>query len=327
MKRLKKILVVFFLLLVVVVGGGAIYLKAFLPNVGAAPDLKVEITPERVERGKYLANHVCVCMDCHGTRDWTKFSGPPVEGSLGKGGELFDQKFGFPGAYYSRNITPFNLGKWSDGEIFRAITCGVNKDGKALFPVMPYNYYGQMDPDDIYCIIAYLRSLPSISNTPPESKSDFPMNFIINTIPSKGNPGKRPDPSDKIAYGKYIAMSAGCIECHTQVDDKGQKLAGKEFGGGREFPFPDGSKVRSANITPDKETGIGATSQETFVNLFHARSDSTTRHTTLAPGTFNTIMPWTMYGSMKDEDLAAIYAYLQTLPPMKNEVEKYTPAK
>lgn len=326
MKRLKKILIVLVLLLVAVIGGGALYLKAFLPDTGDAPDLKVVSSPERIERGRYLANAVCVCMDCHGTRDWSKFSGPPTPGTLGKGGELFDQKFGFPGSYYARNITPFGVGKWTDGELFRAITTGVNKDGKALFPVMPYHYYGQMDPDDIECIIAYLRTLPSIENTPPESSSDFPMNFIINTIPHKGVAMKRPAASDRVAYGKYMVNASGCIECHTQVDDKGQILPGKEFAGGREFPFPDGSKVRSANISPDPETGIGGTSQETFIGLFRARSDSATLNTNLAPGSMNTIMPWTMYGKMTDDDLAAIYAYLKSLKGIKNEVEKYTPA-
>lgn len=326
MKRFKKIVVILFLLLIVVLGGGVIYLKFVLPDVGNAPDLKIVSTPEKVARGEYLANHVCVCMDCHGTRDWSKFSGPPMPGSKGKGGELFDQKFGFPGSYISRNITPFGVGNWTDGELFRAITCGVNKDGKALFPIMPYRYYGQMDPEDIYCIIAYIRTLPSISYVPTESKSDFPMSLIINTIPVKGTPTKKPDPSNKIAYGKYLVMAGSCVECHTQVDDKGQIIPGKEFGGGRAFPFPDKSIVRSANLTPDLSTGLGGKTEEEFISLFHSRSDSTTLHTTLAPGSFNSIMPWTMFGTMKDEDLSAIYAYLQTVKAINNPVEKFTPA-
>src|ERR1035437_9435534 len=137
MKRFKKITVFVLLLLIVAAGGSVGYLKFALPDVDAAPDLKIVSSPEKIARGEYLANSVCVCMDCHGTRDWSKFSGPPVDGTKGKGGEVFDQKFGFPGAYVSKNITPFSLGKWTDGEIFRAITCGVNKDGKALFPIMP----------------------------------------------------------------------------------------------------------------------------------------------------------------------------------------------
>jgi len=149
-KLLKWLLIVIVLAIVTLVS----FVKFALPNVGAAPDMKVEATPERIARGEYLANHVTVCIDCHSSRDWSKFSGPPIEGTYGKGGELFDQKFGFPGSYTSKNITPANISNWTDGELFRVITTGVDKDGKALFPVMPFHYYGQMDEEDIKCIIA-----------------------------------------------------------------------------------------------------------------------------------------------------------------------------
>jgi hypothetical protein len=102
-------------------------------------------------------------------------------------------------------------------------------------------------------------------------------------------------------------------------------VAGTEFGGGREFPFPDGSIVRAANISSDEETGIGGWDEETFVGLFHAYSDSTTLSTKLNPGDFNSIMPWTMFGKMNDEDLKAIFAYLKTVKPIQNEVVKFTP--
>ncbi len=317
-----------YLLITVVVGiiGLLSYVKLALPNVGDAPVMTVESTPEKVARGKYLANHVSLCIDCHSTRDWSKFSGPPIEGTFGKGGELFDQKFDFPGSYTSKNITPVGIANWTDGELFRTITTGVNKDGKALFPVMPFHYYGQMDEEDIKCIIAYIRTLKPIEFKPAESVSDFPMNFIINTIPHKPNFQKRPPESDILATGKYIANASGCIECHTKVDDKAQHIPGTEFGGGREFPFPDGSKVRSGNISPDMETGIGSWSKDQFINLFHSRSDSAVAHTNLKPGDFNTIMPWVMYGKMTDADLEALYTFLRTLKPIKNSVEKYTAA-
>ena len=53
------------------------------------------------------------------------------------GGDVFDQKFGFPGKYYAKNITPEGISRYTDGELFRVITTGVTKEGKALFPVMP----------------------------------------------------------------------------------------------------------------------------------------------------------------------------------------------
>jgi mono/diheme cytochrome c family protein len=320
MKILKYILII----LVLIVLGLGLYLKLALPNVEMAPNLKVDMSPEKIERGKYLANTVCVCIDCHSSRDWTKFAGPPVKGTFGKGGELFDEKFGFPGSYVSKNITPVGLKDWTDGEIFRAITCGVSKDGHALFPVMPYPYYGQMDEEDIKCIIAYIRTLEPVDFKPAESKSNFPMNFIINTIPKKGNPVKLPSKTDEAAYGKYIATSAGCVECHSPVD-KGRIIAGKEFSGGREFPFPNGNILRSSNLTTDRETGIGAWSKEQFVKLFKARSDSAAENMKVGPTDFNTIMPWVMYGKMTEEDLGAIYTYLRSIKGIKNQVEKFTP--
>ena len=118
----KKIINWFVLTLVVVIPGALLYIKMALPDMGPAPDLKVELTSERIARGEYLANHVAVCIDCHSTRDWSRFSGLPADGTLGKGGDLFDQKFGFPGAYYAKNITPKGISRYTDGELFRVIS-------------------------------------------------------------------------------------------------------------------------------------------------------------------------------------------------------------
>lgn len=326
MRKFKKYAVGALVILIVVFVSMLGYIKFALPNIKAAPVFKVEATPERIARGEYLANHVSVCIDCHSTRDWSRFSGPPTPGTFGKGGDLFDQKFGFPGVYYAKNITPEGISRYTDGELFRTITTGVSKEGRAMFPVMPFHYYGQMDEEDIKSIITYIRTLPSIKNEIPESSSDFPMNFIINTIPHEAHFSKLPEKSDVVNYGKYLANAASCIECHTKFE-KGSLVAGTEFGGGREFPFPDGSIVRSANISSDEDTGIGGWDDETFVSLFKAHSDSATLATKLKPGEFNSIMPWTMYGKMKEEDLKAIFAYLKTVAPIKNEVTKFTPAQ
>lgn len=324
MKKLFKVLGYLLLFIVIVVGGLIGYVKVALPNVGKAPTLTVERTPERVERGRYLANHVSMCINCHSERDWTKFAGPVVPGTEGEGGELFDQKVGMPGAYYSKNLTPVGLTRYTDGEIFRAVTTGVNKDGKALFPLMPYSHYGAMDPEDIYSIIAYLRTLTPKKKDIPESVSDFPMNIILNTIPKKATPGKRPDPSSK-EYGAYMVNASGCIECHTR-DKHGEIIPEFAFSGGREFKMPDGSILRTPNITPDKTTGIGAWTEEMFVKKFKAYADSGYVSANIAPGQYNTLMPWTSYCGMTNQDLAAIYHYLMSLPPTQNTVIRYTPA-
>jgi len=317
---MKKVLFTLLIVVVLVVVVGASYVKFALPSVGNPPDLHVALTPERVQHGEYLANHVTLCMDCHSTRDWKKFSGPMIPGTNGKGGELFDEKVGFPGTFYSKNITPANIKGWTDGEIFRAITTGVDKDGNALFPVMPYHYYGHMDKEDIYDIIAYIRTLPPIENKTPDHNIDFPMNFILNTIPVKASFVTKPPKSDTLNYGAYLTNAAACMECHTQVN-KGQVIPDLAYSGGRVFKMPFG-EVHSANITPDKETGIGTWTAEQFVTRFKTYSNRA-NIAEMASTDINTIMPWTMFAGMDTSDLRSIYAYLQTVKPIKNHVDHF----
>src|ERR1700740_2282650 len=99
MKKILKIFIYVVLAFLLVIAGVLIYVKTALPDVGPASDLKIEYTPARIARGEYLANAVNVCMDCHSKRDWTKFSAPLVPGTLGMGGERFDQNVGMPGIY------------------------------------------------------------------------------------------------------------------------------------------------------------------------------------------------------------------------------------
>ena len=324
MRKLLKVLGILLLIVILAVVGLASYVKLALPNVGDPPQLQVERTPERIARGEYLANNVMVCMDCHSTRNWNEFSAPPVPGTLGKGGDVFDKTMGFPGTYYAANITPAAIGSWTDGEIFRAITTGVSKNGKPIFPVMPHKNYGQLDPEDINAVIAYVRSIPAIENKVPESESSFPMNFIINTIPEKAKPTKRPDPNDAIAYGKYLVTAASCGECHTPFE-KGSFDEKFRLAGGRTFELPAGT-LTTSNLTPDNETGIGTWTKELFVNKFKAYRDSAMAHQKADFMTeYNTIMPWIMYAGMTDQDLNAIYDYLRTVKPIKNKIEKWTP--
>ena len=324
----KALKIVGIVIAVIVVGVGALltYVKTALPNVGDPEDMKVEYTAQRIERGKYLASHVCVCMDCHSKRDWSKFSGPLAEGTLGQGGERFDQTVLLPGVFISKNITPEGISRYTDGELFRVITTGVNKEGQAMFPLMPYSHYGKMDREDIFSIIAYVRSLSPIKNEIPASVPDFPMNFIINTIPQKANHQVKPDTSDILAYGSYMVNASGCNECHTQVN-KGMIIPELMYSGGREFLFPDGSMVRSSNITPDEETGIGKWTKEAFIQRFKMYADSTYTLPSVGPGEFNSYMPWTMYAGMSRQDLGAIYAYLKTVKPIANKVVKFSEAK
>ena len=325
MKKVVKIALIIVVAIMSLTGGGIAYVSLALPNVKAAPELTVPATPEMVERGRYLANHVAACTDCHSTRDWSKFAGPIIPGTHGKGGEKFSEEFGFPGTFYARNITPYNLAKWTDGELYRLITTGVTRDGEPIFPVMPYPAYAQMDPEDIKAIIAYIRTLQPIANDVPESQPNFPMNLIMRTMPQEpAAPGKRPSPSDKPAYGTYIATISGCTHCHTPMD-KGTPLEGMFMAGGFEFNLPGGT-VRSSNLTSHPVHGIGNWTEEQFVQRFKLYQQPEMRNVSVGRGEMNTVMPWFMYSGMTDDDLKAVFAYLKTLPPNDNKVEKFTPA-
>lgn len=320
MKRLLRYVAILVGVAIVFILGLLGYLTFFLPNVGAPPDLKVEITPERLERGKYLANNVMLCMDCHAERDWSIYAGPPVESKLGAGGERFDHNMNFPGVFYAPNLTPAALSDWTDGEIFRAITAGVSKDGRALFPVMPYLNFGQLEKEDIYSVIAYLRSLQPVEASYPSPKFDFPLNFIVNTIPTPGAFNLKKDEN----YGKYLVTAASCFDCHTK-QEKGE-FVGEPYAGGFEFNFPDGSIVRSVNITFDEETGIGTWTREQFIQRFKMYVEEGFQMPKVNPGDFQTPMPWIMYAGMTEEDLGAMYDYLKSLPKIKNRVERFTPS-
>lgn len=324
MKTFLKIIGGLLVLLLVLVGGGILYLNNAFPKVSEAPDLTVEVTPERVANGKHLANNVYVCSYCHSDHLYDKFAPYIDTTKIGKGGYLFGTEEGFPGNYYAKNLTPYHLGEWTDGELFRAITAGVSRDGHALFPIMPYPNYARADKEDIYDIIAYIRTLEPIEYEVPASSSAFPMNLIIKTIPSDPIFSEKPDAVDKIAYGKYLTTVGSCADCHTPME-QGAPIPGMEFAGGQEFPLPSGGTATSANITPHLINGLGEWTEEVFISRFKQFRDTTNviNKTNVVPGTANTAMPWRFYSGMSKEELGAIFAYLQTLDPVDHKVEKF----
>jgi len=317
MKRFKKILLYAVIIIVLIIVSVVSYITLALPNVGDPENISIALTPQRIARGEYLANHVSLCTDCHSKRDWSKFAGPLVVSTLGGGGEVFDSSVGFPGSVHVPNITPFSLKNWTDGEIFRAITTGVRKNGNAIFPLMPWPYYSKMSREDIYSIIAYIRTLKPVSAGYPKSTLNFPLNILVHTMPQKAALGIMPSPADTIKYGAYMANASGCKECHSQ-DNNGKLIAGLEFAGGHEYTV-NGHAVHSANITPDKATGIGNWSEAAFVERFKSFADPT-KATNVSASGFQTIMPWYGYSGMSETDLKAIYAYLRTIKPVSNKV-------
>jgi len=327
MKKIFKITAYILGGVVVLVAAFLIYFNSTFPKMDLPSNEKVEITPARLERGKYLAHHVTVCMDCHSTRDWSKYSGPLTSGTLGKGGDKFDEATaGVPGVLYAKNITPAGISRYTDGELMRTITNGVTKEGKALFPLMPYIGYNNLTKEDLYSIVAYIRSLEPIKNDVPEGSLNFPLNLIVKTIPLKSyKPSPEPNRNNPSEYGKYLVSIAGCFDCHTQMV-KGDYIMEKSFAGGREFHFP-GGVIRTANITPEPESGIGTWTKDEFVERFKSMDLEKYPPMETSVNDFNTIMPWTMYSEMTNEDLGAIYEYLRTVKPVNNVVVKFTPNK
>jgi mono/diheme cytochrome c family protein len=323
MSKLVKVLVGLVAVAAVVVAAGVAYLYVALPAVSPAPDIAVEATPERLARGRYLAEHVMGCRGCHTERREDRYAYPPVAGREWAGGLRWGPENDFPGTLFSPNITPYALKRWSDGEIYRAITAGVRRDGEPLFPVMPYALFGRAEPEDITAVIAYLRSLPEVAAEWPGRSIDFPLNLIMRTIPADPEPRRRPAGGEAAALGEYLVTIAGCTDCHTAFE--GGEFVGEPFAGGRAFRYPGLGLFRSANITPDEETGIGAWSRDDFVARFTAVAPEDYAEWEVAPGEPNTIMPWWEFAAMTETDLAAIYAYLRTLPPVANQVTTFEP--
>lgn len=130
--------------------------KVKLPANYGPPVVKVMAPPktDAVKYGGYLVS-MGHCMDCHT---------PIAKGQLdmarmGSGGRTFE--LGPLGKSISRNITPHESGlkTWSDAQIERAIRTGVDKDGHRLKPPMAFDWYRNVNVDDMRSVVAYLRSL------------------------------------------------------------------------------------------------------------------------------------------------------------------------
>lgn len=322
MKKLLKILGILFGLVVIFLIAGYVYIKTSLPDVGDAPDMQIISTPEMIERGKYLSYGFASCMDCHSQRDFNKLGSPLIEGTEGMGGENFGEG---AGTVLAKNITSdkeTGLGNWTDGEIYRAVTMGVDKNGEPLAPMMPFMYYRNMDEDDIKAIISYIRTLKPIKNEIPKHDLKFPMSLIFRTLPAKPDFKKIPDKTNTVALGEYY--SGGCMACHTPMV-KGEFVMDEKFAGGVEFPGPKGGIIRSANITPDKETGIGNWTKEQFIQKFRSYNNPEMLNTNVHDGEFNTLMPWTFYNICTDEDLVAVFDFLMSQKPVSNKVVRFDP--
>ena len=262
-----------------------------------------------LKRGEYLMNGPVACGNCHNTRAEDMSFVPGKE--LAGGFHIVDPAVDA----YAANITPdpeTGIGTWTDEEIITAIRQGTNKEGRIIFPPMPVPTYNAVSDDDVKAIVAYLRTVPPVHNEVAESKYNIPQQAMP---PAKGLPA--PPSSDKVAYGGYIVNAlAHCFECHTTAGPNGAPDFANAMGaGGFEIQLAPGMVVRTANITPDPETGIGQwTDDEIKKAIVEGIGKDGTK---LAPP-----MPYPFFKNMTAEDLDAVVAYIRTIPPKKNKVER-----
>jgi mono/diheme cytochrome c family protein len=289
------------------------------PKSRPAPTLSAPATPEAVERGRYLVHHVAACVGCHSPVQTTVPGEPPVEGKLGSGRDFGDS--GGPVHIRASNLTSdkeTGIGAWSDGEIARAIREGVSRDGSTLFPQMPYQTYRETLSDgEVLDIIAYLRTLPPIKNTPGRTSVKFPISMFIRGVPQplEAPPPPPPSPSDKMARGKWLLKSSSCNDCHDTVDNKMEKVPNKTLAGGFKFPLPDNKGFAIAsNITSDQATGIGSYSEEDLRRVFDEGKGK--------DGRSLFVMPWSYYKGMTKEDKDALITALRAVPPVQNAVPR-----
>lgn len=211
---------------------------------GVPPELRAS---SLVERGAYLAR-AADCAPCHTLPGRPEFSG----------GRAFKLPFG---TIYSSNITPdpkHGIGGWTDRQFINAVKHGRARDGKPLYPAMPYTSYAGMTDDDARAIHAYLASLAPVPAREPASNLRFPFSqrglmpvwswFFAKEELFRPDARRSPEWN----RGAYLAEPLGhCGECHTPRNlgyglDNRNKYAGEVTAG-----------WKAHNITNDRRAGIG----------------------------------------------------------------------
>jgi hypothetical protein len=333
MRRLGKGLLVLLGVIVLVPAGGAAYLSMFRPRVRAPSSEVVERTAARLARGTYLMENLLTCGHCHSPPDTERFGMPVPRGQARfTGGIVLDRSYqGFPGVVQAPNITPDDetgIGRWSDGELARAIREGVNRKGQAMFPSMPYGDFRGMSDEDLRSVIVYLRSLAPVRRATRPIEVDFPVNLLMRLAPEPvAGPVAAPHPGDRLAYGAYLVRMGSCKHCHTPAD-KGQPVESEAFAGGFvfEIPSPAGRhRVVTANITPDQTGYFGRATREEWIGRVRSFAGLRDDPPPVQPG-LNTMMPWRELSGLTDEDLAAIYDYMKTVRPVRKVVEPFPDA-
>lgn len=232
----------------------------------------------------------------------------------------------FFGKAWSANITShpeYGSGRYTNAELVNLLRTGIQKDGDFV-PFMPQ--FTHLSDVDIRNIIAFLRSdAPELAPSDvaqPAVQPSFVGKLLCRTImkpaPYPEKPILMPAPGDAVALGKYLVTGKlDCFGCHSpdfmKLDSEFPEKTEGYLSGGNELQDADGQPILSRNLTPDKETGLGNWTEEQFVK---------TLKTGIRPSGPALRFPMVPFTALTDEEAKAIWAYLQTVPAIKNDVSK-----
>ncbi len=269
-----------------------------------------------IARGKKLVS--TLCAGCHMNQETGKLTGTKMLEAPSEFGEI-----------YSQNITQdktYGIGNWTDAEILYLLRTGVKKNGEYAPPYMAK--LPNMADEDINAIISFLRSndpLVKADATPDTpSKPAFLTKLLCKIVwkpfPLPTEKINLPDSTNTIALGKYLATNMECFSCHSADfktnDFLKPELSEGYFAGGNKPLDREGKVILTPNLTPDKETGIGNWSKEKFIKAVRFG---------IVDGQNALAYPMTPYTLLSDTEVAAIYDYLKTIPPIKNKVQRTLP--
>jgi mono/diheme cytochrome c family protein len=311
---MRRILVGLVILVALVVGGLSIYVASrqhltfhvTMPAVAASNDSAV------IERGRYVVRNLATCPVCHGD---------PKQYQRTLAGEDVPLSGGFefsipPGKFYPRNITPdqeTGIGRFSDGQVARALRYGVGNDGRALLPFMEMQ---GLSDEDLVAVVSYLRSQAPVRNVVPAHRYTLlgmivKATVLANPVGPKSAPPRVNPHGATVENGRYLVESvANCWACHTQRDYKTGAMVGAHLGGST---MPDDANPKRTwappNLTREPTTGrLARFTEDEFVARMRAGR--------VIPGS---PMPWQGFRNLHEEDLRAIYRYLKTVPPVVHD--------
>lgn len=251
--------------------------------------LAVPTDAATIERGRHLVTAVGKCPDCHGERlQGTAMIDDPALGRL-----------------VAKNLTKGQGGigaTYTDADFVRALRHGVDPAGRPLL-FMPAQEFMHFSDADLGAIIAYVKSVPPVDNVPPASSIGplgralyvagqlelLPAELVDHNAPRPAAPAPGVTPE----YGRYLALTGGCMGCH-----------GPGLSGG---PVP--------GTPPDFKPALNITSGGRLGQWSEADFISAMRTGVTKDGyKLDEFMPWKAVGQLTDDELKALFAYLKSVP-------------